>query len=206
MRALITGFNSFANIKTNPSQLIVENIHPQKFIPDVEVTTVVLPTEFSAAGNKLQQLITTISPQIILLLGVAAKRNIISLERVALNLNDCSIADNAGCTHRGKLIIEQAPLAYFSTLPLTDLQKELQKNAIATEISNHAGTYVCNHVFYLALHCIEQLQLNAACGFIHVPLISTDSDPSITLQKLINAVELSIKFLVRTKSGPDKKP
>ena len=128
MRVLITGFNSFAGIKTNPSQLIVERLHPQKFSTDIEVTKVVLPTEFSAAGDKLQQLITSISPQIILLLGVAAKRKVVSLERVALNLNDCSLPDNAGCKREGQIIIEQGPPAYFATLPLHDLQKELHKN------------------------------------------------------------------------------
>ena len=195
MRVLITGFNSFAGIKTNPSQLIVERLHPQKFSTDIEVTKVVLPTEFSAAGDKLQQLITSISPQIILLLGVAAKRKVVSLERVALNLNDCSLPDNAGCKREGQIIIEQGPPAYFATLPLHDLQKELHKHAIATEISNHAGTYVCNHVFYLALHYIKQLQLNTACGFIHVPLVSDNSTSSMNLQKLIDAIGLSINFL-----------
>ena len=202
MRVLITGFNSFANIETNPSQLIVEKIDQQKFLPEIQLTPKVLPTEYTAAGDKLQQLIATISPQIILLLGVAGKRQVVSLERVALNLDDCSIPDNAGCKYQAKLIEEKGPLAYFATLPLQDLQKELSQNGIATEISNHAGTYVCNHVFYLALHQMKKMQLDAACGFIHVPLVPADGSvvgiEQMSLQKLMYAIELSIRFLSKS--------
>ncbi|BBM85511.1 pyroglutamyl-peptidase I [Candidatus Uabimicrobium amorphum] len=203
MRVLITGFNSFANVDTNPSQLVVEKIDTQKFLPEIQVTTRVLPTEYNSARDILQQLIATISPQIILLLGVAATRNVVSLERVALNLNDCSIPDNAGCTYQGKLIEKQGPLAYFATLPLQDLQEKLLQNGIATEISNHAGTYVCNHIFYLALHQIQQMQLDTACGFIHIPLVPADGCfvgiEQMSLQKLTYAIELSIRFLSESK-------
>ncbi|WP_372365527.1 peptidase C15 [Candidatus Uabimicrobium sp. HlEnr_7] len=196
MKILLTGFNSFANVVTNPSQQIVEKIDTQKFLSEIEIITEVLPTEFVAAGKKIEELITTISPQIILLLGVAAKRKHISLERVALNLNDSSLPDNTGLRIEGKQIVENEPLAYFSSLPLLHLKEQLEKNDIPCEVSNHAGTYVCNHTFYLALRKIKQLRKNTACSFIHVPTISQIEEPNaISLEKLILGIEILINSI-----------
>ncbi|HLC16168.1 MAG TPA: peptidase C15 [Thermodesulfovibrionia bacterium] len=200
MKVLLTGFNPFAGLRTNPSQLIVEEIGLRaKLLSDIHVTAQVLPTEFEAAGSRIQDLIHTVAPDLVLSLGTAASQSVLTLERVALNLDDSTLPDNAGVTHEAKTIAHDGPPAYFSTLPLQYLKTELHQKGIPVKISNHAGTYVCNHVFYLALHQINKLQTHSVCGFIHVPLVSGNSIPfgkhTITLHGLVVAIEYCLKII-----------
>ncbi|MBO3460500.1 pyroglutamyl-peptidase I [Aetokthonos hydrillicola Thurmond2011] len=205
MKVLLTGFNPFANLKMNPSQLIVEEIAAKaKSWHDIQVTGEVLPTEFVAAGERIQELMSQIKPEVYLGLGVARSRSILNLERVALNLDDCTLPDNAGLTLEGKKIVDDAPVAYFSTLPLLHIKNELIKKGTPVEISNHAGTYVCNHVYYLALRQINLLGIDTIGGFIHIPFISEQDSVAgqhkINLSELVLAIEHCLQILKYFKS------
>lgn len=177
IRIVLTGFERFGELDVNPSQLIVQNIDAHA--RSAGIVTEVLPTEFAASGDRIRELIHQFKPDAVVCLGVAAGAHSITLERVALNLDDTGAPDNAGEIVAGRVIVPGGPLAYWSTLPLERIGKALKERGVPVSVSNHAGTYVCNHVFYVALHEINQLGRGTRCGFIHVPLMSEQAPASM---------------------------
>ncbi|HEX2907159.1 MAG TPA: hypothetical protein VHO69_09890 [Phototrophicaceae bacterium] len=195
MTIILTGFTPFGPVAVNPSQLIVEQIVQRGYFP--EVVAAVLPTEYAASGNGIRDLIRTHQPDAVLCLGVAAKRTTISLERVALNLDDAPVADNAGDLAKGRMIDADAQLAYWATLPLERMLAALQEQQIPVSISNHAGAYVCNHVFFSSLRELEILNHSIPCGFIHVPDLceTPEQGPGLPLATMVTAVETCLRVL-----------
>jgi pyroglutamyl-peptidase len=204
MKILLTGFEPFGPVRVNPSEQIVRRIAAQvQARGDPDLLAEVLPTEFTAAEKRIRQLIRRVRPEAVLCLGVAPQRDKISLERVALNLDDDALPDNAGRRRAGHRIVPRGPAAYWSTLPLERFRKQLERRNIPVSYSNHAGTYLCNHVFYVARHEIERLGNRAPCGFVHVPPAlkqvrkrSKAAKPrGIPLSTMVEAVECCLAVL-----------
>jgi len=199
MKILLTGFEPFGPVRVNPSEQIVRRLAEEaRKDGESDVLAEVLPTEFAAAERRVRRLIRKHRPDAILCLGVAPKRRTISLERVALNLDDDSLPDNAGRRRNGRLIVSKGPAAYWSTLPLDRFHRRLSKRHIPVSYSNHAGTYICNHVFYVARHEVEQSGRIIPCGFIHVPPAGKRSKKAaagMTLETLIGAVKNCVEVL-----------
>jgi len=198
--SLLVGFNEFLDWKVNPARIVVETIRADRALAtEVGLIAEVLPTEFEAAGSRATQLITEHRPDVVIVVGMAAGRAGISLERVALNLDDSEKPDNAGRTPRGSRIVAEGPLAYWSTLPLQQLVQTLAGRGIPAQITNFAGTFVCNHTFYTARHTIESLKHKAACGLVHIPLMSEHLDgsqlqfPSLSRAQLTLAVSTCLR-------------
>jgi len=193
MRILLTGFEPFAEITLNPSQCIVD--HFQALRRD-DLITRILPTEYQRAGECIEEAIHTTHPDAVISLGVAQSRQTISLERIAVNVDDASIADNAGHLASGELITLDGPVAYWSTLPIQAMKAALEAADIPVSISNHAGAYICNHVFYTARHTLDSLGRSIPSGFIHVPdllKIEGETSTGLALETIIEAVELCLK-------------
>lgn len=189
---LLTGFEAFGKVDDNPSQRVVEQIAARN---DGHIVAKVLPVEYQRAGQMIRQLIEIHQPVAVLMLGVAQGREAINLERVALNLNDAHLADNAGELALGRLIDANAPAAYWSTLPLDALHEQVAAQQIAVRYSNHAGAYLCNHVFFVARHWLEtQQQGHIPCGFIHLPAAGEEA-PAMPLAKIVQAVDCCLSFL-----------
>lgn len=202
MAILLTGFEPFGSVTRNPSGSIVEHVRSSATGAFAGVAGEVLPTAFAAAGERLRNLIRAHRPQAILCLGVAAERSAIDLERIALNLDDAERPDNAGAAPRGRPIVPEGPVAYRSTLPLDAMHAALQAAGCPVRLSNHAGTFVCNHVFYVARHEVERLGLVQAgaavpCGLVHVPLpVEAETDGhGLTLARLIEAMARCLEVL-----------
>ena len=213
MKILLTGFEPFGPVRVNPSEQIVRRIgrgmgrrvgEDARGRGKVELRAEVLPTEFAAADRRIRQLIRKFQPEAVLCLGVAPKRDKISLERFALNLDDDSLPDNAGRCRAGRRIARNGPAAYWSTLPLERFRRQLARRGIPVSYSNHAGTYLCNHVFYVARHEIERMGNGAPCGFVHVPPIQTRAKKGkqrrLALDALVEAVECCLEVLRRMKT------
>ena len=200
MKILLTGFEPFGPVRGNPSEQIVRRIAAQaRSRGDGDLLAEILPTEFSAAEKRIRQLIRKFRPGAVLCLGVAPKREKISLERVALNLDDDLLPDNAGRLRAGRRIIPRGPAAYWSTLPLERIRKQLDRRGVSVSYSNHAGTYLCNHVFYVARHETERMENRATCGFLHVPPVRRRSknrkQRGIALSTMVEAVECCLEVL-----------
>ena len=171
MTILVTGFNRFGDLAFNPTQALVEQmITDPPPTSGEELRCHVLPTEYDTAANQIGALIRDIKPCLVLGFGVSTKRGKVCLERFALNLDDAAIEDNSGCTRRGEEIERGGPAALQTTVDIAAVLKRLVDEGVRAEISNHAGTFVCNHAYYRALRTLETQRFQAGCLFVHVPM------------------------------------
>ena len=202
---LITGFEPFDGDTVNPSQEIARALDG-KTIAGHHVVGVTLPVEFARALPALDDLIGRHRPVLVLALGLAAGRAAISLERVAINLIDARIADNAGAQPIDVAVVENAANAYFSTLPLKAMLAALRNAGIDATLSHSAGTFVCNQVFFGLAHRIAQGAAFAG-GFIHVPCLPEQTarhgDVSgVPLERMIEAVRICVETALKAPADP----
>lgn len=200
MKILISGFEPFGGRSSNPTKLIIEAIMRQEIsLPEgIILVPILLPVTFNESFDLLNQKIHIFQPNIILSLGQAGGRNAIELERVAINCLDADIPDNQGYQPRDEKIDHEGESAYFSTLPLRELEVALKAAALPCRISNSAGTYVCNYLFYQLLKSVSNREI---CGFIHFPYLpeqAEENEPFLPLEKQLQAVEIILQTLSKT--------
>jgi pyroglutamyl-peptidase len=197
MKVLISGFQTFGAHSLNPTTLLVEAIqnHQVQVPSGIILDSLILPVTFDTSFDVLQKKIQTFSPDIVLSFGLAGRRDSIELERVAINCMDAYIPDNEGEQPRDEVIDPQGETAYFSTLPIRDLEAALKKENIPSRISNSAGTYVCNFLFYKLMK--SQLGTKIKCGFIHVPCIPEQKEKgaSMPFDVIVKGLETMLKTL-----------
>lgn len=192
MKLLLTGFEPFGDHSENPSRLIVRRLAAEG-VAGIELFTEELPTVFGEAGRKVEGLLDRLRPDLLLMLGVAGSRTVISVERIGLNFDDTARPDNAGRAAEAKVIRESGPLARMASLPLAPMRDAIAGAGLPVEISNHAGTYVCNHVLYAALHHVEERGLATRVGFLHVPqILGATAKSSLSLDDLVAATRAAI--------------
>jgi pyroglutamyl-peptidase len=196
-KVLVTGFESFAGESENPSLEIARALNGKR-IAGHRIVGAVLPTEFARTLPALDALLKKHKPELVLAVGQAGGRAEISLERVAINLIDARIADNAGEQPVDKAVVRNAPAAYFSTLPLKAMLRRLQDVKIPAALSQSAGTFVCNQVFFGLAHRLSKHAKRSRGGFIHVPYLPRQAArngdaPSMELAMMIEAVRLCIE-------------
>ena len=177
-RLLLTGFEPFASHPENPSAAAAQALHGAGLGGGWEVHAALLPVEPGAAAAAVSRLLTEQRPSAVLLTGLAAGRPQVTLERVALNVMDFRIPDNAGALYRDEPVVRApgAPAALLSTLPLRAVVAAWREAGIPGDISNTAGLYVCNAVLYRALHELAAESAAVPCGFLHVP-----ANPAVAL-------------------------
>jgi pyroglutamyl-peptidase len=163
MTILVTAFDPFNQEATNASQLVLDELKTK-----VEIQTQLLPTSFHRCYPILRQAVASYKPDAVILLGEAEGRPHVSLERIAINLDDARIADNDGVQLCKIPIEKKGPDGLFTRLPIDAMVEELQATEYPVGISNTAGTFVCNHIMYEALYHLPQ---TLPVGFIHVPIL-----------------------------------
>jgi pyroglutamyl-peptidase len=168
VRILVTGFEPFGGQSLNPSWEVARALHGLQ-LQGAQVTAVQLPCVFAQALPALQQALAQHRPDIVLALGQAEGRCDFSVERVAINVMDARIADNAGAQPIDVPVIAGGPAAYFSTLPIKSLVTGLKAAGFPASVSQTAGTFVCNQVFYALQHTLAGLGVHS--GFVHLPLL-----------------------------------
>lgn len=195
MKLLISGFEPFGGEMVNPSWEVVKRL--PEVMGEFQIVKICLPTSFLNAGPMLAEAIRHHHPDVVLSLGQAGGRFAVSFERVALNIADAQKPDNTGFQPADLCVIEGGPAAYFSTLPVKRMQKAVIEDGIPAEISNSAGTFVCNSVMYTALHISATENRHILAGFIHLPylpcqVIDKAKKPSMTLNDMLGAVKNAI--------------
>ena len=193
MRALVTGFEPFGGDRINPALEAAERLPAR--IGDLALTTRILPTAFGRALDLLAHAMSAAEPDIVLGLGLAGGRAALSLERVAINIEDARIPDNEGRQPIDRPIVEDGPAAYFATLPIKAAAAALRRAGLPAMVSNTAGTFVCNHVYYGMLHLAATRRPAARCGFLHLPYLPEqaalyDGAPSMALSDIVRGIEL----------------
>lgn len=189
MRLLLTGFEPFNNSPINPSQQVVQYL--AEYSPEgIEVLTAILPVEHRRGPAELLCAIEHYQPQAVICLGEAGGRACISLERVAVNLVDDQIADNAGEQWVDQPVVPGGPAAYFVTLPVKPMLQAILAAGVPAELSLSAGAYLCNQVAYILLHTltIHNLYDLIPAGFIHLPKLPEQT----ASQKLSNPCSNSL--------------
>lgn len=199
---LVTGFAAFGGEKINPSWEAVKQLD-QLIIDEHQLIARQLPCSFAESSQHLTKLLEELQPQIVLNIGQAGGRLDISLERVAINLDDARIADNLGAQPIDQIIIKDAPSAYFTNLPLKAILQAVRSNGIPASISYSAGTFVCNHVFYTLMHWINTVNPAIKGGFIHIPYLPEQAavlgaQPSMTRETVISGLKIILKTIITT--------
>ncbi len=199
MKVLVTCFDPFGGESVNPASLVVNDL-PDK-IGEADIIKLEIPTVFYKSIEKVRKAIDEIKPDFVLSIGEAGGRSRISVERVGINVDDARIPDNEKQAPVDTPVVLNGKTAYFATLPIKDMVRTINANNIPSEISNTAGTYVCNHVMYGVLQYIDENNLNIKAGFIHIPfvleqVINKPNMPSMSKETLTLGIEFAIKAFV----------
>ncbi len=196
---LLTGFEPFGGETINPSGEIARQLHGM-VIARHQVVGALLPCVFGAAIAELKAQLRHTQPALIICLGQAGGRADITPERVAINVDDARLTDNAGGQPIDQAVIKQGPAAYWSTLPIKAIVAALRQRDLPASVSQTAGTFVCNHVFYGLMHQLRA-QRRVRGGFIHVPFLpeQTTDKPSLPLETMVRAIGVAIETAVQNR-------
>lgn len=192
---LITGFEPFGGDAANPSWPAAVGAVELLQASGTAAVAVELPCAFGTSGPALQQAIEQYQPSVVIAVGLAGGRSNVSIERVAINVDDARIPDNAGDSPVDTPVVSEGPAAYFSTLPVKAAFAALRDAGVPAEVSNTAGTFVCNHIFYELMHQLRSESGRVKGGFVHVPytpeLVPTGSNaPSLSIDTMAVAVQI----------------
>lgn len=195
MKILITGFEPFGGESLNPSYEAVKLIE-NKFNGS-DIIKLEVPTAFYKSAQVVISKIDEVKPDAVIMIGQAGGRADITVERVAINIDDASIKDNIGQKPVDSAIDKDGLNAYFATLPIKEVVEKIKNAGIPASISNSAGTYVCNHLMYSVLNYIYKSNLNIKAGFIHVPyttaqVIAKPQSASMSMENIKTAIESAI--------------
>ncbi len=199
---LVIGFEPFGGERINPSAEAARALHGRT-IEGAPVMGIVLPCVFGASIQALRSALDTHRPQFVLALGQAAGREGFTLERVAINLDDARIPDNAGAQPIDTPVEPRGPAAHFTTLPIKAMVAALRDAGHTASVSNSAGTFVCNHVFYGLQHALKRRR-SVRSGFMHLPCLPEQvarapGAPSLPLATMIDGVALALGAALRTR-------
>ena len=191
-KVLLTGFEPFGKATLNPSGEIVKQISGDNII------TAILPVAYAQSAERLLALIAEHKPDVVICLGQAEGRTHISLERIAINLDDARLADNEGVIRNDVPIVVGGPVAYESTLPIKDIVKAINDAGVPAAVSLSAGAFLCNHVFYVAQDHFKGTKVRS--GFVHVPLMDEQTGefpglPTMPLDQMVKAVRTMLEVL-----------
>ncbi|MFV2142833.1 pyroglutamyl-peptidase I [Isoptericola sp. G70] len=186
MNILVTGFEPFGGAAVNESWQAVQCLeerwvaerHPERLV------VARLPVTFAGAPANLSRLLVEHSPQVVVCVGLAAGSRTVRLERVALNVVDARIPDNAGRSPVDEPVVADGPVAHLSSLPLKAALGAVRETGVPVSVSNTAGTYVCNATFYALAHALAGT--DARAGFVHVP--GADAVPPAEAARALAAV------------------
>lgn len=193
---LLTGFEPFDQDLINPSWEAVRLLEGVPLGADVRIVARQLPCAFATAGERLAQLLAEHRPQMVIAVGLGPGRSDISIERVAINLNDARIPDNLGEQPIDTEVVPDGPAAYFGTLPSKAMVRAVREAGIGASVSQTAGTFVCNQVFYLLQHALAGSGVRS--GFIHVPWLPEQvvgrvpEPPSMALPMQVEGLRIAL--------------
>lgn len=204
MKILITGFEPFGGESVNPAYEAV------KLLPDmagdIQIVKMEIPTVFGEAGKVVETGILQHQPDAVICVGQAGRPADIGVERVAINLAEASIPDNAGNQPMDVKVQEDGDTAYFATIPVKAMVKNIKDHGIPASISYTAGTYVCNSVMYDLLYLIDRKYPSIRGGFIHVPYATEQGvgKPVGTATMELSTISKALLYALEAVAGEDK--
>ncbi len=198
-KIILTGFEPFGGSNVNPSILACKAL--EKTIEGYEIKTIEIPLRYKEIKQIIESILIEEKPEILICTG-QSPRAVISLERIAINIASLEkSAYNCGKKPLDEILEINGRNGFFATLPIRKIKNCLEENKIPCEISNSAGTFGCNQIFYHAMHFINHKEINIPAGFIHVPSLPEQvigkNLPSMTLELIIQALEIAITTTIK---------
>lgn len=199
MKILLTAFEPFGGETVNPALEAVKRVSDR--IGDIEVVKRTVPTVFDKSIAVAASALETEHPDAVLCVGQAGGRCGLTLERVAINLDDAGIPDNEGNQPIDRTIFQDGAPAYFATLPIKAMVRAIRDAGIPSSVSNTAGTFVCNHLMYGVLYTLEKRYTGVRGGFMHVPFVPgqtvdrNTSAPSMNVLDIATGIEAAIRAI-----------
>jgi pyroglutamyl-peptidase len=193
---LVTGFEPFGGDTMNPSEQVARALHGTQ-VGGVAVVGLTLPCTFAHAAPVLCRAIDDTRPRLVLAMGQAAGRTGLTVERVAINVADARMPDNAGAQPVDEPVVPGGHAAHFASLPIKAMVAAVQAAALPASVSQTAGTFVCNHVFYALMHHLLE-RPGTRGGFMHLPLLPSQvraesPQPSLSLQDMVRGVRAALE-------------
>ena len=206
LRVLVTGFEPFGGEPVNPSMQAVLGLAANP-PPGVLLTTEILPVSHSRTPAALRAAVARHRPDVVIATGQAGGRAEVTVERLGINVNDFRIADNDGTQPVDVPVIEGGPAAYFATIPVKAVAAALRAAGVPAQVSNTAGTHLCNHTLYLLGHLAATAYPGMRGGFLHVPwlpeqVVRHPGQPSMATATLVTALRAAIAAICAT-TGAD---
>ncbi len=194
---LITGFDPFGGEPINPAWEAVKTMDGYTD-GDYKVVTQMVPTIRYKSVDTVKAAAEECQPDFILCVGQAGGRPNITVERVAINQDDARIPDNEGAQPIDRTIFAEGPAAYFATLPIKAMVQNMKAAGIPAAVSNTAGTFVCNHIMYGALHFAATQQPSLKAGFVHIPYVPMQTVdkptmPSMSVADIVTGLTILIE-------------
>ena len=197
MKLLLTAFEPFGGADMNPAQEAVRLV-PER-IGDTDIVKMDVPVVFGQAIDAVAAAVEREKPDAVLCIGQAGGRAALTPERVAINVDDASIPDNAGAQPIDRPIVPDGPAAYFSTLPVKAMVAAIRQAGLPARLSNTAGTFVCNHLMYGVLHLLASRYPGVRGGFMHVPFapqqVVDRPAPAMSVEDIARGITAAIKAI-----------
>ena len=199
-KILLTGFGPFGGDPVNPALEAIKMLNG-KIVADAQIITREVPVAGDQCIAVIRQYIDEIDPFIVIAVGQAGGRLDITPERVAININDYRIKDNVGAQPVDEPVAAGGPAGYWSTLPIKAMVSHMRAAGIPASVSNSAGTFVCNTIFYGLMHCLAESGNTRRGGFIHIPFLPEQAarnpgQPSMGLETIVRGLELAVEAAV----------
>ena len=196
MKALVAGFDAIGDEAVNPSSLAVARL--RKRIGGMVVHTARLPTSYANSAKVLRAAIEKVKPGIVLCVGQAGGRTELCLERVAIIVQDARIRDNDGKQPIDRPVVKGGPAAHFTTLPIKACVAAMRKAGLPAAVSNTAGTFVCNHIFYALMETAARHPIPMRGGFLHIPYVPEQAAQqggaaSMALDDIVRGIEIILE-------------
>ena len=194
MKLLLTAFDPFGGASINPALEAVRLVPDS--LPGVEIIKLEVPTVFGLSIETVTEAIGREQPDAVLCIGQAGGRPDLTPERIAINVDDARIPDNAGIQRLDTPVVPDGPAAYFATLPIKAMAAAIREAGLPASVSNTAGTFVCNHLMYGVLHHLATHCPQVRGGFMHVPFIPSQtigrSAPSMNVTDIARGIEAAV--------------
>lgn len=199
MKILLTAFDPFGGESINPAQEALKQLQAPS--PDTQLIKLVVPTVFGLSIQTVYEAMKEHHPDVVLCIGQAGGRTSITVEQIAINLIDASIADNQGNQPTDIPVFADGADGYFSTLPVKSMVTAIRQAGIPAAVSYSAGTFVCNQLMYGVLYYIHHSFPQTRGGFVHVPYIPQQVTsmnrpaPCMALEDIVKGLEAAIRVL-----------
>ncbi len=210
---LATGFGAFGKTVINPAKLVAKALDGSS-IGGARIVSRIMPNTFFKSVDAAQAAIAEIHPDIVVMMGEYGGRSMITVERIAQNLNDSSryeLADNDGKILMDTPTVPGGPVAYYATLPIRAMVKAMRRSGIPADISDTPGTFVCNHLMYGVLHHIAANNLPIRAGWIHLPFLPITAvmeinlgAPSMSLETSVAGVTAGVQAVLNNETDIDE--